>query len=56
MVCKLIDFALMVLKFFVFKVCVIIASQKSRFSIFPVLKVLNILLIRNGKKFSFSEY
>ena len=40
MVCRLIDFALVVLKLLMFKVCGIIVISKSSFSIFPVLKGL----------------
>ena len=44
MVCRLIDFALVVLKLLMFKVCGIIDISKI-FSIFPVLKGLNIIFI-----------
>ena len=40
MVCRLIDFALVVLKLLMFKVCGIIVISKSSFSIFSVLKEL----------------
>ena len=42
MVCRLIDFVLAVLNLLMFKVCGILASQKSSLSIFPVLKGLNL--------------
>ena len=41
MVCRLIDFAVVVLELLVFKVCRITGISKIEFHIFPVLKGLN---------------
>ena len=41
MVCRLIDFAFMVLKLLIFKVCGIIGISKIGFFNFPVMKWLN---------------
>ena len=51
MVCWRIDFALVVLEVLMFKVCGILASQKSSFSIFPIkkgLKLSSVFLIGNN--------
>ena len=51
MVYRLIDFALVVLKLLIFKVCGIIRTRKSRvFRFFPVMNELN--KIKNNKKHS----